>query len=109
MGKKYKIGSSEAQTLTYAAEVNVLPVESKTIATVALTGDMTLNLDSAAEPVIGDELILVAASDGTARDVTFGTGITGPVLAGVISKTKVQSFVYNGTAFVAIGAPVQID
>lgn len=107
--KKYQIGSSTATTVTYAAIMEINPSESRTIVTTALTGAGTLNLGADAKPQIGDELILKVSSDATARDLTLGTGITGPVLAGTINKTKVQSFVYDGTAFIAAGALIQID
>jgi len=109
MAKKYKIGSATAETLAYAATIEINPSESKTIATVALTGNATLNIGATATPQVGDELIVKASSDGTARNLTFGTGFTAPALAGVINKTKVQTFVYDGTGFVANAAPVQID
>lgn len=107
--KTYEIGSSTLLTPAYAAAIEVELSESRTIIDLSLTGDATLNSSADSKPSIGDEVIVKAASDGTARDVTFGTGFTGPVLAGVISKTKTQAFVYDGTSFVAVGAPVQID
>lgn len=109
MGKTYKIGSSTAETIAYAASMTVNPTESKTIVTIALTGAGTLALGENAKPQVGDEMIVKASSDGTARDLTFGTGFTAPVLAGVINKTKTQTLIYDGTAFIAKGAPVQIN
>ena len=106
---KYKIGSSTVAALAFATTMELTVSESRTIVPIAMTDDATINLASDAEPSIGDELIVVATSDSTARDLTFGTGITGPALTGVISKTKVQSFVYNGSAFIASAAPVQTD
>lgn len=107
--KKYKIDSSVAFTITEAAVIELNLSESKSIVKLAVTGAVTLNLSAAAKPSIGDELILQVVNDGTIRTLTFGTGITAPNLVGVANKTKVQSFVYDGTAFVATGAPVQID
>lgn len=107
--KTYKIGSAATAAVTYAAAMEINPSASRTIVTIALTGAGTLNLGAAAKPQIGAELILKVSSDATARDLTLGTGITGPVLAGAINKTKVQAFVYDGSAFIATGAPVQID
>lgn len=107
--KTYKIGSTTTLAIPYAAAMSAKVSNSRTIIAIALTGAGTLNLDAAAKPQIGDEMIVKASSDGTARDLTFGTGITGPVLAGAINKTKVQSFVYDGSAFIATGAAVQID
>ena len=108
--KTYKIGSTtEKQTLVYAGVIEINPSESVEIFELPLTGAATINIGATAKPTEGDRIILKASSDGTARDVTFGTGITAPVLAGVINKTKVQEFVYDGAGFVAVSAPVQID
>jgi hypothetical protein len=109
MSKKYQIGSSTAITVAYAATMEINPTESRTIATIDLTGAGTLDIGDEATPQVGDELILKVSSDGTARDLTLGTGITGPVLTGVINKTKVQTFVYDGSNFIATAAAVQID
>jgi uncharacterized protein (AIM24 family) len=84
------------------------PSESREIVEIDLTAAATINVDTAIS-TIGDEVVVKVSSNNTARDLTFGTGITGPVLAGVINKTKVQSFVYDGSAFIATAAPVQID
>lgn len=69
----------------------------------------TVNLTIGANVPVGATLTMIAKSDGTARDVTPGTGFTAPVLSGVISKTKAQSYIYDGTKFVAMGAAVQLD
>ncbi len=95
--------------LAFAASMELSASESRTIAKVDMTGDGSLALADDATPQVGDEVIVKASSDGTARDLTFGTGFDAPVLAGTINKTKVQSFVYDGDSFVATGAPVQID
>lgn len=109
MGKTFKIGSATAETLAYAAAIEINPTESKTIATVALTGNATLSIGATAKPQVGDELIVKASSDGTARNLTFGAGFTAPVLSGTINKTKLQTLVFDGNNFVASASPVQID
>lgn len=75
----------------------------------ALTGAMTINLTIDEQVTPGAILHLKAASDTTARDITFGTGFSAPVLAGVISTTRVQSFIYDGTSFIPMGAAMSID
>jgi hypothetical protein len=107
--KTYKIGNSCAFALAYAATMALVVSESRTIVSIDLTGAGTLDLDSKSTPSIGDELILKVSSDGTARDLTLGTGFTSPVLAGVISKTKVQHFVYDGSKFIPTAAAIQIN
>jgi hypothetical protein len=103
--------AADVQTPEAAA---TLPVTIKQMVTfihlaTAMAAAMTINLSINAQVTKGAIIHLKAASDGTARDITFGTGFTAPVLAGVISKTKVQSFIYNGTAFFPIGDGLQID
>ena len=105
----YKIGSVVKQTPDYAAIVAIKTEESITIVEIALTGAITINLDAASKPVIGDRVIFIFSSDATPRDATFGTNFTGPVLAGVASKTNVQEFVYDGGDFVAVSSPIQIN
>jgi hypothetical protein len=75
----------------------------------ALTGACTLNATIGTDVEAGARLLVKVASDGTARDLTLGTGFAAPVVAGVISKTKVVEYVYNGTAFLPVAAAVQID
>jgi len=100
----------ELQAPAYAAILAVTINQSQTFLTPAtLTGAMTINLTINAQVTPGAEIILSATSDGTARTITFGTGFTAPALAGVITKTLNQTFVYNGTAFVPKGASLQIN
>lgn len=107
--KTYKIGSSVAFALAFAAIMEAKVEHSKSIITIEMTDNGTLNLSEDAKPQVGDEVIVKVSSDATARDLTFGTGFKAPVLAGVINKTKTQSFTYDGSSFVATAAPVQID
>ncbi len=104
----FPFGPASVETLTYAATIASTVNNSMTILTVALTGAATLNLTLDANLRVGSILIVRASSDGTARDLTPGTGMTGTVVAGVINKTKCATYVYNGTAFVHI-ATQQID
>lgn len=110
MAKSFKINGSAAGTVPYAASIALLVNDSVNVFSLALTGACTVTVSADSKAVVpGARIILKASSDGTARDVTFGTGITAPVLAGVISKTKVQELVYDGTGWVACSAPVQIN
>jgi len=106
---KFPFGDADVQALddgaTLALEVN----NTKTIATVSLSQAATLNVTPNAELPAGSELHLKVTSDGTGRDVTLGTNITGPTLSGTASKTKVATFVYDGSAFLQSGAVVQLD
>lgn len=107
--KTHKLGSSTLLALTYAAAIDVKLTESVTVATLALTGDTTINLDSESQPSVGDQVTFKLTADATERDVTFGTSFTGPVNTVTISKTDVVTFIYDGTGFIQAGAAVQID
>lgn len=74
-----------------------------------MAANMTVNLTVAGQVTPGASLIMKLKSDGTGRDVTFGTGFLSPVLSGVADKTKYASFIYDGTQFVPTGTPVQVD
>lgn len=106
---RYQINNSVVVAVAYAAVMSITVAESRTIIPIALTGAGTLNLSADSKAVPGDEIILKVSSDGTARDLTLGTGFTAPVIAGVISKTKVQHFVYDGSKFVPVAAAFQIN
>jgi hypothetical protein len=74
-----------------------------------LAANAELDLNISNQVTAGAILHIKVKSDGTARDVVFGDGVTSPDLEGVISKTKVQGFLYNGTVFLPMGAALQID
>lgn len=106
--KEYKIGGTVVLEPAYAATLALAPTKSRNIVKLALTGACTVNVD-VSKSAPGDKLIFKVGSDATARDLTFGTGITGPVMAGTINKIKTQEFIFDGEAFIATGALVQID
>lgn len=102
--------TQEAQTLTPGATIDVAITRQTTIVDCGeLAANATLNATIGSDVERGAILNVKAKSDGTARSLTFGTGFTAPAVSGTISKTKVVSFIYNGTAFLPIAAAVQID
>jgi hypothetical protein len=106
----YPFGNADVQTPTYAATLAVTITDRMTIlAPTAMSGALTVNLTINEGIKAGARLFCYFLSDGTARAVTFGTGFTGPVLAGVISKTKALEFVYDGTTYKPTALGVQID
>jgi len=108
---KYPLGKAETITATAAATVAVSINNQKTKLkfSAALAADMTLNLTVGGNVEEGAELTIVALSDGTARDITLGTGMSGPVFAGVISKTRVTKYEYWGGAFSPVSAALTLD
>lgn len=109
MDVKYPFGAALFNTVASAATIALDVENSLQHTTIALEEAATINVTPAAGLEPGAILVLKVSSDGTARDLTLGTGITGPALSGVINKTKVVSFIYDGSNFVQMAAAVQID
>ena len=102
--------TTEAKAVEAAATVALSIVRQVTVVDFGtLAAAMTVTATVASHVAVGAILHVKAKSDTTARDITFSTGFTSPALAGVISKTKVMSFVWNGTAFHPLGASLQLD
>jgi len=105
----YPFGEMDVQSPAYAATIDVAVSNQKTLVNVGqLTGALTLNVAADKELKKGAELVVLLQSDGTARATTLGTGFKGVAIAGVINKTKVAYFVYDGTNFVNISV-IQVD
>jgi hypothetical protein len=105
----YPFGNVDAKVIDYSATINIEVENQKTIVAIGeLSGALTLTAEASAELKVGAELIVKLKSDGTARDTTLSTGFEGTTVAGVISKTKVACFVYDGTNFVHISTN-QVD
>lgn len=106
----YPFGNADVQTPTYAATLAVTITDRMTfLAPTVMTGSLTVNLTINEGIKAGARIFGTFLSDGTARAVTFGTGFTAPVLAGVISKTKTIEFIFDGTTFKPSALGVQID
>ena len=101
--------TAELQTVTAAATIAVTVERTHTVVDLGtLAAAATVNVTVGESVPVGALLVVKAKSDGTARDITWGDGMTAAVLSGVISKTKVASFVFDGTEFVGTGSQ-QID
>lgn len=98
----------DVRTVDLAAAVAVQQMVS-VIDLGTLSANGTLNLAIDAQVSKGAVLRIKAASDGTGRSVTLGTGLEGPAMGGTANKTKVQSFLYDGSVFSPMGAPLQLD
>jgi len=108
---RYPFGEADSQVLTPDTTVEVTIVQDATLVTfdAALAADMTLNLAAFdTELPVGSQLTVKALSDGTARDITLGTGFEGTVVAGVISKTIMSIFQFDGTSYVLVSS-IQTD
>lgn len=101
--------TAEVQSLAYAATTAATVKRQITVLKLAeMAGAVTLNLTIGDDVKEGALLMVQAASDGTARALTFGTGMNAPACAGTISTKKAVCFIFDGTSFVATGAPVVI-
>lgn len=106
----WPFGDADKQTPAHAAVQPVTVIDQLTIlAPATMSADITVNLTIDSNVKQGAMLMLIVKSDGTARQVTLGTGFTGLAIAGVISKTKVALFMYDGTTFKPVALAVQID
>jgi len=96
--------TSKAVTDTFEATNSLTYVDYGTLDTV-----LTVNVTIAAHVKLGAILVVKAKSDTSNRNVTWGTSIDAAEMTGTASKTKVQSFFYDGTQFIGLGASNQID
>ena len=77
-------------------------------ATTEATGNRTLNLTAGTELAVGSVILLSNKTNGS-ETLTFGTLITDAVNTGSAGKSWSGAYMYNGTAFVAMGELQQID
>lgn len=106
---KYPFGPAAVLAIAAAAAVETVISNQKNILNYGtLAAAMTLTLTPAGELEAGAEVTIKAKSDGTARDITL-VGALPATMAGTINKTKVQTFVYDGSSFIAKGPIVQLD
>ena len=107
---KWPFGKAKIEAPVYAATVALTISNAFTIIQLALTGACTLDLTVSAELDPGAIVVIRAGSDGTARDLTLGAGINGPVITGTISKIKSQAFFLDSDGvFKPMGAFAQVD
>lgn len=105
----WPFGAADHLTPDYAAVITAAIENQLTIIEATLAGALQLDLDIDPEVRKGAKIVVKIKAAALGDDVTFGAGIDGPLLEGVAGKTKTQTFVFDGTNFVASGASVQID
>lgn len=108
---KFPFGPASTVALT-ATGVQAITIENNVTiidgVTVEATGNRTLNLTIDDSVDAGARVVVKSKTNGTETTI-FGTNITGPTITGVAGKTKVASFIYDGSAFVNEGTAVQLD
>lgn len=97
------LSAGGAQAITVNNHLTILK-------SVSVEAVMTINLTLNAGLRQGALLIVDLLQDsGAGDDVTFGTGMTGPVLTGVASDRDIVTFYFDGTAFIQISNLKAID
>jgi len=110
MAVNYPFGAADALVIE-ATGTTAATISSQLTGVVelpTLTGNATLNLTLSSELKAGAILNLKVKTTAT-ETFTFGTGIDAPVVTGVAGKTWCQSFWFDGTIFLPMGAKIQID
>ena len=111
MSVKYPFGSATVETLTATGTQAITITNQLTIidgATTEATGNRTINL-TIDDEVDAGAMILVTDKTNATETLIFGTSMTAPTITGVAGKTHTQSFMYDGSNFVAMGGDQQID
>ena len=97
---KYPIWNSTVSA--DAATINLVPVYKNEVYAQAVGQAMTINI-ATTYAELGDQVLLKLANDGTARTVTFGTGIkASATVVGTINKTINVLFMFDGTNYVEV-------
>lgn len=105
----WPFGEADVQSLADAATMEANITNRFTILNIdEMAANGTLNLDINEGLPAGSILLVKAKSDGTARNLTPGTGMTGTAISGTISKTKYIQFVYDGSTFIHVSTQ-QVD
>lgn len=106
-----RILNNEFQNPTYAASIALVLNKANTVVKIALTGALTLTAGvgtSTTPPNIGDTLTVLLAADGSARIVTFSTGIVPDgTLTVAASKKATAAFMFDGVAWLETARTIQ--
>lgn len=100
---RHPFGEPDYQSVASAATIN-LEVKNAGLTYVTLStlaAAATINV-TATGMINGALLYIEIPSDGTGRDVTGGTGLQTPVIAGTANKTKVAGFMWKTDKFIKI-------
>ncbi len=105
----WPFGAAQVEKPAFAATIAIVVANHMAVIEPAiLTGACTLSLTPTAEVRAG-ALVFVKQKATATETLTFAGSAKAPALVGAAGKTKVQALVFDGTFFVAQGAPVQID
>lgn len=79
--------------------VEFVEIESTTLDTI-----LTINVPDVSYVRRGAELYIKATADGTNRDISFGTNITGTANTVTASKTDILYFIFDGSAYLLVSS-----
>jgi len=108
---KFPFGEADVQVLSATGDQDLTVSDALTIldgVTNSASGNRTINLTIGDGTPTGAMVVINSKTAGT-ETLTFGTGITGAVLTGVTGKTFGTIFVFDGTNFIQVSTPIQID
>lgn len=108
---KFPFGVADVQALSATGDQDLTITDNLTVldgVTTEATGNRTINLTLDDALPVGAMIMIQNKTNGT-ETLIFGTGITGATLTGVAGKTFGMLFMFNGTAFIEVTTPVQID
>lgn len=95
------------QEVAYAASVAITTkqgVSNTTVRVAQATGALSLTVgvgSATTDPQVGDELTIMASSDGTGRVITFSTGFApAGTLTMIASKKASAKFKFDGVAWI---------
>ena len=108
---KYPFGLADSVALTATGAQAITIIDTMTFidgVTTEATGNRTLNLTIDASIKAGAMISLKTKTNGTETTV-FGTGMTGVTLTGEAGKIFDYLFVYDGTTFRQVAAPIKVN
>jgi hypothetical protein len=108
---KWPFGDASELALTASGTQDLEVVNELTIvdgASVVATDARTINI-TVDEAVGAGAMLLFKLKTTATETTTFGTNITAADIEGVAGKTFTVLFMYDGSGFVPVGEPTQID
>lgn len=108
---KWPFGAATVETLSATGDQEIDVVNDMTLVdgvTTEATGNRTLILDIDDNVKPGAILHVASKTNGTETTI-FSTGMKGKTITGVAGKTKMTTFIYDGTTFNEVGTEVQVD
>lgn len=104
----YPFGPADFYAVDSDVTISLSIDNTVTFVEMSLDTAATVNITPVSGLYKGSMLYLKITSDGTGRDVTLGTNITGTTVSGVANKTKLVAAIFDGDDFFVVSEN-QID